>query len=881
MASPSMAGGRLLERDAALDALRAEVESLRRDGTGRLALVTGEAGAGKSALVNAFTATVSDPLPVRWGACDNLRTPRPLGPVLDVLRTIPAAGAVLDGPLPPAQRYDAVLELLRRPASIVVFEDVHWADDATLDVLRFVGRRLAVTSCLLVLTYRDDEVGADHPLTGVLADLAAVRPLRVPVAPLSADAVAELARGHPLDAAELHRRTGGNAYFVTECLASGTLDPVVTIRQAVAARCARLSPPAREVADAAAIVPGRVELPLLEAMVDDLGWLDECVTAGVLHPVEGGVAFRHELTRLALYQAIPPVLRRRLHRRALRALTAGRAGPADPAHLAHHAEGTGDVAAIAAHVPPAAAAAIAVGARREAVAHLERALRPVVPLEARQRLDLWTELGRLRFQLGDNTGSVEAFERALDLAVALGERETEGLVLSLVAGPLAMAGRQADSAAASERAVAVLEALPPGPALASAYVGRCSDHMLARRLDEAVRWGERAIDLARRLGDPRIEAHAAVQSGVARFMGGDDAGLHQLRDTIAAARRSGQVDLEALGLVQLGSGGGEIRRYAEAISALEDCISLCEAHDLFGTGLYAAAWLARCEFEQGRWEAAARRAAEVVGSPRCDGVTEVTARTVLGRLLARRGEPGPWPLLDQALAIARRTGHLQRLWPVAAARAEAAWLEGRPGDEQDLVDEVHGLACGLRYPWAEEELAFWRWRSSGGRPGVAPPGHGSTTTPFGLHLAGRTEEAAAAWARLGCPYEQADALAGGEGEPDWRRALELFTALGARPAARAVTARLRAAGHRVARGPNEATRANPAGLTDRELEVLALVAGGRSNPQIASELGISAKTVGHHVSHLLAKLGARSRAEAVAAAGRTGVDLGGGGLRQV
>lgn len=208
------------------------------------------------------------------------------------------------------------------------------------------------------------------------------------------------------------------------------------------------------------------------------------------------------------------------------------------------------------------------------------------------------------------------------------------------------------------------------------------------------------------------------------------------------------------------------------------------------------------------------------------------------------------------------------MWPVAAARAEAAWLEGRLEDEVDLVLRVRALADELRYPWAQEELEWWARQAGQGRE----PATGGAT-PFSLQCAGRAEDAASAWAALGCPYEEALARAASEDLEGLRAALRTFEELGARPAATLVTGRLRALGASVPRGPNRATRANPGGLSDREVEVLQLVAAGRSNREVAQDLRISVKTVGHHVSHVLTKLGARSRTEAVSKAAQLGLAL--------
>ncbi|HUP35130.1 MAG TPA: AAA family ATPase, partial [Candidatus Limnocylindria bacterium] len=346
----------LLEREPALEALAAALGEAAA-GEGRVALVYGEAGIGKTSLVDHFTRAHAGAAPARtlWGACDSLHTPRPLGPVYDIApQAGPALRERLDAGAPPRAIFSAVLgELGRRPPVVVVLEDLHWADAATLDLVKFLGRRIRQVPALLVLTYRDDELGPRHPLRIVLGDLAtspAVR--RVPLAPLSIAAVQALAAGQRLDAGALHRQTGGNPFFVTEALASREAGIPPTVRDAVLARAARLSLAGRAALDAAALVGAQVDPWLLAELVDDAApAAEECVALGMLRAQGDLLAFRHELARQAILDTIAPPRRRALHALALRALGAPPAGVPDPTRLAHHAEGAADADAVLTHAP--------------------------------------------------------------------------------------------------------------------------------------------------------------------------------------------------------------------------------------------------------------------------------------------------------------------------------------------------------------------------------------------------------------------------------------------------------------------------------------------------------------------------------------------------
>ncbi len=864
-ASTTVTVPELLERSAQLVALTDQLSQVRATAAGRLCLVAGEAGGGKTALVRCFCAQ-NPSARVLWGACDPLFITRPLGPFADIGEAVGGElGRVVRGH---ARAYQVAAEFLAElrsnPPAIAVLEDLHWADEATLDVLRLIARRIDSAPGLVIVTYRDDELARDHPLRAVLGELPRHESItRLNLEALSQPAVAKLAEPSGIDAVELHRATSGNPFFVTEVLASSGGEIPATVRDAVLARAARLSPPAQDVLDAVAVMPLQAELWLLEAVAgSSLSAIGECLAAGILARRDGAVAFRHDLARRAIEDSIPPDRALELHRRALGALVGLRHGALDAARLAHHAERGGDDVALLRYGRMAGERATSVGAHREAVSQLARALRAAhvaSPIEHAQLLQLFA-YASLHVSRVDQ--SIDAEEEAIEIYRQQGEVVHEADALRRLSRFYICGVRLGEARRPIVRAVELLENTPPTRELALVHAGLAMYYMNVADIENAMTAGRRAIELAERLRDNESLVHSLNSLGVAEMLTGDPGGRGRILRSLEMAEEMGLDEDVGRAYMNLAGVAAELRDYEGFSELVSRGVEYCSQHGLELWRMWLLASEAKAQLDRGDWSRAAEAANEVLHGERGQ-LPRINALPVLGLLRARRGDPDVWSLLNEAKAMADRQGGDPL---VAVARAEAVWLEGRWNDVIAESEADFRIATAKDSWWHLGDLSVWRRRA-----GIRDQVHPQLPERYRAELEGDFARAASKWSALGCEYDAAMALAGADDPELLQQSLAKLQRLGARAAVAVVARKLRALGvSNVARGPRPTTQRNPAMLTDREVEVLELIAAGLRNAEIAKRLFLAPKTVDHHVSAILRKLAVQSRAEA----GRTAARLG-------
>jgi ATP/maltotriose-dependent transcriptional regulator MalT len=853
----------LIERDSYLDSLD-RIFSKVEKGYGHCVLISGEAGIGKTSVAKAFVERMNKNHTVLWGTCDALFTPRPLAPLYDAASQL--QGDFWQTTRNTKDRAQIFMHFwdelnLQKNASVIVFEDIHWADEATLDFIKFFARRITRLRCFFLLTYRDDEIHAHHPLRNVLGQLPTDSFTRLQLSRLSREVVSKMAHAKGYNAEEVYSITHGIPFYVNEILSGYTTGVPDNIKDAILNTYNRLNEKTKRLCDLLSVMPASLETRYLKLFDPDFfNYLDDCIDVRILFIEEGRIFFKHELFRRAIEMSLPPLKKISLNKWVLDALFEILVHSDQIERIVHHAKNANEYDIVVRYAPDAAAKAALVGS------HVEAAKLWLTAIEYYHGNDIallagFCEQYAYECYLTNNIKEAIVYAgKTLKFLRAEGQTEKIGNCIRFLSRLWWLDGNRLNAEKFAKEAIEVLSAIPPSGVTAMAYSNMAQLKMLMDEASESMIWGLKAIELGRQLNNAESLAHALNNVGSLETVLQPTAekGVGLLQESLAIALGASLHEHGARAYSNMASGAMELKNYSFARRMLDEGIQYCEERDLDSWRTNMLSVKATLNLETGDWKQALNIAKTLVEGQFQTPSFYISSLIVVSSIKMRTTDEDVLPLLLEARSKAFKAKELQRMIPSIVALLEYEWLTGRKVIEDDeLAEVINGLERSI-YKVENNRFSFWLFKSRKQLLNVAYLFEGyNTSTITKIH------KAASLWKRLGCEYYRALVLYDGTDE-NKRTAIKITQELGATRTCDKFKREMRMAGIKgIPRGYRKSTQMNTALLTIREIEVLQLLKEGMKNKEIAAQLFISAKTVDHHISSILFKLDVNSRGKAV------------------
>ncbi|MES1214610.1 MAG: AAA family ATPase [Bacteroidota bacterium] len=861
----------LVERAVFLESLQRQF-SKTSTGEGHTIFISGEAGIGKTSLLREFCKYQKNNCIIYHGACDALFTPRPLAPLFDIGWQMRSdfwdRNESAEDRAALFSRF--MFELGNQNEMIILlFEDIHWADEATLDFIKFLARRITRLRCLFILTYRDNEIHSRHPLKSVMGQLPPDTFTRLQLTPLSKNAVDRMAGEKGYSGEDVYSISGGNPFYVTEILASYSAGIPDNIKDAVLSVYNRQERNTKDVWELLSVAPAGLETSLLaEAEPGYEQAIENSLESKILLLENGVVFFKHELYRRTLENSVSPFRRIALNKKILDVLLQGRDITGMIERIIHHAKNANEYACVLTYVPPAAKNAAAVGA------HLEAAKLYLTAIEYYQEHDkeLLAELyGAYSYEcyLTNKMKDAIVYQgKLLNILKEKGDAEKTGNSLRFLSRLWWYEGNRKNAESYASQAIEILKDQPVSTIKAMAYSNMSHLKMLSDELEDCLHWVEKTIAMAQELNDDEILCHALNNAGsvqikvVAHF----EKGLSLLQQSLEIALKNSYHEHAARAYTNLGSDFIVLKNYPFAEKMLNEGIRYCEERDLDSWTNYMLFCKARVKLETGKWDEAFTLADRVLQYEEQATINKFGAMAVIATIHVRRGNADPLPDLLDTKAKAFKADEHQRILPAVAALLEYEWITGKELIDAVSLDVAITMAEETNNMMPNSELAFWLLLTRKRSINI-----GECFEGYKVSTKAEAKEAAAVWEKTGCPYEQALALYHGD-EDDKKNAIAIMQDLGATAVYQKMKEEMKQHGIKnIPRGLRTSTKTNSAFLTTRELDILHLLIENLQNKEIGSRLFISAKTVDHHISSILSKLDVNSRTKAVQEARSRGI----------
>jgi DNA-binding CsgD family transcriptional regulator/tetratricopeptide (TPR) repeat protein len=853
----------LIEREQPLTLIDTLFQKVQEE-EGHCIFISGEAGIGKTSLVKAFVSKVKSRCSVYQGTCDALFTPRPLAPLMDVMFQMQKDLRGITTTIHDREFLFSLffyqLKAIDQPV-VLIFEDIHWADEATIDLIKFISRRITQLQCLFILTYREAEPHSKQALTSVFGQLSSTTFTRLQLLPLSRQAVNKMAEEKGYKGEDVFAITAGNPFYVTEILATYSTGVPENVKDSILSIYHRLDEDKKYIWQILSVLPTGFEVNYLKTM-DPLyrGNIYHCLELQILVIDNGIISFKHELFRRIIESSLSPFLRIELNRWILELFRESFEKNQEIERIVHHAKAANANELVVSYAPLAAKHAASFGAHVQASKLYLTAIEYYQEDDVEKLVSLYQSYVYECYLSNQIAEAIIYSGKALHLLKKGFDKEKNASCLRLLSRLCWLQGSKTKAEAYGAEAINLMINEPSSIAKAMCLSNMSQLKMLSDEVEDAIYWGEKAIEMAEELSNDKIKCHALNNVGTAlsRILSTRQQGNTMLQESLDIALANGFHEDVARAYTNLGSSAVIMKDYAYAQKVLQDGIDFGEEKDLNTWTMFLQSELARLHFEKGEWDKAQELTKTVLHNGNQGRLSRTEALVVLAKIKMRTATGDPLPLFLEAQSVALEMKELPTMIPALTGLLEYEWLTGMKVIDTNNLDLTISMVENKGNAYENGEFTFWLLKARNQR--ITPK---SFFQGYNISSPSAVNISSSLWQSLGCPYEQAMALfEGTDGQK--RQALEILDRLGATVSFQKLKYILRSSGmKKLPKGLRRTTRANTANLTVRELDVLQHMKKGLQNKEIGERLFISTKTVDHHISSILFKLNVNSRTKAV------------------
>jgi len=853
----------LIERAGFLKTLQSKFEGVA-EGEGHSIFISGESGIGKTSLVKSFCEQLEKDCKIYQGYCDALFTPRPMAPLYDILSQFPEGLRENGGDI--TNRAEFFVRIFRKlnnlkEASLIIFEDIHWADEATLDFIKFLARRITQMRCLFILTYRDTEIQAHHSLRSVLGQLNPGSFTRIQLPELSRQAVEKMAEEKGYSGEDVYNISGGNPFYVNEILASYSRGVPDNVKDSVLSVYNQLDEKGKHVWQILSVLPIGLEFRYLEKLEPFYATsVEQCLDSKILILKEGYLFFKHELYRRTIETSLSPFLRIKLNKKILEVLLESFEENKQIERIIHYAKNANENKLVVQYAPLAARQAAALGAHTEACKLYLSAIEYYQGNDKDVLIQFYEPYAYECHLTNQVKEAITYTGKALAIWKEKNDLQKAGNCMRFLSRLWWLDGNAKDAQKFAEQAIEVLSNQPSSPAKAMAYSNMSQLKMVFDQPADCITWGEKAIAIAKEVGDEKTLSHALNNVGSVHMnmQSSYQKGIELLQQSLEIALRNSFHEHAARAYSNMASIALNMKNYSLATELLGEGIKYCEERDLDSSRSITLSLKSLLYLETGDWKRAYSIADDLLKNENHLAAFTIVLLIVKGTITMRTGGTDALPILIDAATKAFETTELQRIIPSLKALLEYEWLTGKMVIKTEDIDRIKGMIEQSYNHFEKNEFVFWLQKARKEHLQLNNVDEG-----YDVSNIKKAQKAAAIWQKKGNPYGHALALF--EGDPnDKREAIKIVHELGADSVYEKMKLEMRTSGiKKIPRGIRKITRSNPALLTERELDVLQLLKDGLQNNEIGARLFISGRTVGHHLSSIFFKLDVNSRTKAV------------------